>query len=120
MCSFQKLFELGNAASIHYRNICLLVIELFKVTNSSLNQIMSELFDLQIIGYNLCSQKSFLLGAVYTTNNGLRSLRHFAQKVLNMMPADIGIAQNLSTWTPHDFPCNLYRVTSVKWDIQTN
>ena len=112
MCSFQKLFELGNAASIHHRNICLLVIELFKVRNSALNQIMSELFDLRIIGYNLCSQKSFLLGAVYTTNYGLRSLRHFAQKVLNMIPADIGIAQNLSTWTPHDFPCNLYRVTS--------
>ena len=114
MCSFQKLFELGNAASIHHRNICLLVIELFKVRNSALNQIMSELFDLQIVGYNLCSQKAFLLGAVYTTNYGLRLLRHFAQKVLSMIPADIGIAQNLSTRTPHDFPCNLYRATFVK------
>ena len=90
------------------------MIELFKVRNSALNQTMSELFDLRIIEYNLFSQKSFLLGAVYTTNYGLRSLRHFAQKVLNMIPVNIGIAQNLSTWTPHDCPCNLYRVTSVK------
>ena len=79
--SFQELLELDNSASIHHRNIRLLAMELFKVKNSLSNQIMSELFDLQNIEYNLRSQTDFSLGAVYTTNYGLRSLRYFAPKI---------------------------------------
>ena len=78
--SFQELLELDNSASIHHRNICLLAIVLFKVRNSLPSQIMSELFDLRSIEYNLRSQTDFSLGAVYTTNYGLRSLRYFAPK----------------------------------------
>ena len=38
---------------------------------------------------NLRSQTDFSLGAVYTTNYGLWSLRYFAPKIWNMVPADI-------------------------------
>ena len=44
--SFQELLELDNSVSIHHVNICLLVIELFKVKNVLSNQIMVELFGL--------------------------------------------------------------------------
>ena len=75
--SFQELFELDNSVSVHHRNIRLLSIELFKVKNGLSNQIISELFDLRNIEYNLRSQTDFSLGAVNTTNYGLRSLRYF-------------------------------------------
>ena len=68
--SFRELLELDNSVSIHHRNIRFLAIELFKVKNGFSNQIMSELFDLRNIEYNLRSQTDFSLGAVYATNHG--------------------------------------------------
>ena len=62
--SFQELLELNNSVSIHHRNICLLAIELFKVKNGLSNQIISELFYLRNIEYNLRIQIYFELGAV--------------------------------------------------------
>ena len=97
--SFQELLKLDNSASIHHRNIRILTIELFKVKNGLSNQIMSELFDLRNIEYNLRSQTDFLLGALYTTYYGLRPLRYFAPKIWNMIPADIRNFNNLSDFT---------------------
>ena len=75
---------------------------------------MSELFDLGIIEYNLRSQTDFSLGAIYTTNYGLQSLRYFAPKIWNMMSAYIRNVNNLSdftlkikSWIPDACPCNL-------------
>ena len=124
--SFQELLELDNSVSIHHRNICLLAIELFKVKNGLSNQIMSKLYDLWNIEYNLRSQIDFSLGAVYT-DYGLRSLRCFAPKIWNMIPADIRNVNNLSdftlkikSWIPDRSPCNLCRVYICQADIQTN
>ena len=114
--SFQELLELDNSVSIHHKNIRLLVIELFKVKNALSNQIMTELFDLRNIEYNLRSQTDFSLGAVYTTNYGLRSLRYFTPKIWNMIAADIRNVSNLSdftlkikSWIPDACSCNLCR-----------
>ena len=114
--SFQELLELDNSVSIHHRNIRLLSIELFKVKNGLSNQIISELFDLRNIEYNLRLQTDFSLGAVNTTNYGLRSLRYFAPKIWNMIPADIRNVNNLSdftlkikSWVPDGCPCKLCR-----------
>ena len=60
---------------------------------------MSELFDLRNIEYNLRSQTDFSLGAVYTFNHDVRSLRYFAPKIWNMIPANIRNVNNLSDFT---------------------
>ena len=70
---------------------------------------MSELFDLRNIEYNLRPQTGFSLGAVYTANYGLRSLRYFAPKNLNMIPADIRVTLKIKSWIPDGCPCNLWR-----------
>ena len=77
---------------------------------------MSELFNLRNIEYILRSKTDFSLGAVYTTNYGLRSLRYFAPKIWNMIPADIRNVNNLSdftlkikSWVPDGCPCKLCR-----------
>ena len=53
---FQKLLDLDNFASIHYRNIYLLAAELYETKNNLSSHIMSEFFDLQNIKYYLCSK----------------------------------------------------------------
>ena len=45
------------------------------------------------------SQTDFSLGAVYTANYGLRSLRYFAPKIWDMIPGDIRNVNNLSSFT---------------------
>ena len=60
---------------------------------------MSELFDLRNIEYNLRSQTDFSLGAVYTFNHDVRSLRYFAPKICNMIPANIRNVNNFSDFT---------------------
>ena len=72
------------------------MIDLFKVKNGLSNQIMSELLYLRNIEYNLRSQTDFSLGTVYTTKYDLRSLRYFAPKIWNKIPADIRNVNNLS------------------------
>ena len=60
---------------------------------------MSESFDLQNMEKNLRSQTDFSLGAAYTTNYGLRSLRYLNCKmniIMNMIPADIRNVNTLS------------------------
>ena len=112
--SFQELLELDNSVSIHHRDSRLLAIELFKVKNGLSNQIMYELFDLQNIEYSRCSQTDFSPGVVYTANYGSSSLRYFAPKIWNMIPAGIRNVNNLSdftlkikSWIPDGCPCNL-------------
>ena len=60
---------------------------------------MPELFELCNIENNLCSQTDFSLGAIYTTNYGLRSLRYLAPNICNMIPKDIRNVNNLSDFT---------------------
>ena len=57
--SIQELLELDNLAPIYHRKIRFLVIELFSAKNGLSNEIMSELFDLRNIEYNLRSQTDF-------------------------------------------------------------
>ena len=72
------MLELDNSVSIHYRNVPLISIELYKVKHNFSNQVMSELFNLRNINYDFRSQTDFELGLIYTTAYGVRSLKYFA------------------------------------------
>ena len=114
--SFLKLLELDNVISIYHRNICFLAIEFFKVKNGLSNQIMSQLFDLWKIEYNLRSQRDFSPKAVYAIRYGLHLLRYFAPKIWNMILAYIrnvsifsDFPLKIKPWIPGGCPCNLLR-----------
>ena len=114
--TFENLPRLDSSVSIHYRNIRLLSIELYKVKHNLSNQVMSELFNLRNINCCFRSQTDFELGPICTTAYGLRSLKYFAPNICNIVPIDIRNSDSLSefttkikSWKPVTYPCNLYR-----------
>ena len=54
--TFEDLLKKDNSVSIHHKNIRLLGIELYKVKNNLSTHLMSEIFNLRNIEYNLRSQ----------------------------------------------------------------
>ena len=66
------------------------------------------------MNYDFRSQTDIELGPIYTTANGLRSLKYFAPKIQNIAPIDIRNSDGLSefttkikSWKPAICPCNL-------------
>ena len=85
----------------------MLGIELYKVKNNISTHLMSEIFNLRDIYYNLHSQADFKQGPVNTVNYGLKSLRYLAPKILNIIPLEIRNSDsltefitNIKSWIP--------------------
>ena len=78
------------------------------------NTIMSHIYPIRVLSYNLRSQTDFLRNTVNTTKFGLNSLRHFASKVWSMIPIEIKnsstveiFKSKISKWEPNDCDCKL-------------
>ena len=69
---------------------------------------MSEIFNLRNIDYNLCSQTNFKQGPVNTVNYGLKSLKHLAPKIWDIIPLEF--ITNIKSWIPKHCPCTLCRI----------
>ena len=78
--TFEDLLKKDNSASIHHKNIRLLGIDLHKVKNNLTTHLMSKIFNLRNIDYNLRSQTDFKQDPVNTLNYCLKSLRYLAPK----------------------------------------
>ena len=87
--TFKDLLVKDNSVSVHYRNIHLLAIELYKVKNNLSSQLMLDLFQRREVNYNIRSQTDFSLRSVNTSSYGLRSSRYLAPKIWNLVPQDI-------------------------------
>ena len=105
-----------NSVSIHYRNIRLLAIELYKAKNKLSSQLILALFQRREVNYNIRSQKDVSLRSINTSSYGLKFLRYLASKIWNLVPQDIRSAKNLSQfirkiklWIPNGCPCILCR-----------
>ena len=57
--TFEDLLKKDNSVSINHKNIRLLGVELYKVNNNLSTHLMSEIFNLRNIDYNLRSQTDF-------------------------------------------------------------
>ena len=78
------------------------------------NTIVSHIYPIRVLSYNLRSQTDFLRNTVNTTKFGLNSLRHFASKVWSMIPIEIKNSSTveifktkISKWEPNDCDCKL-------------
>ena len=105
-----------NALSMHYKKIRLLGIELYKVKNNLSTHLMSEIFNLRNIDYNLCSQTDFKQYPVNTVNYVLKSLRYLAPKIWDIISLEIRNSSSLTecikikSWIPKHCPCTLCRI----------
>ena len=112
--TFEDLLQKDNSVSIHRKNIRLLCIELYKVKNNLSTHLMSEIFNLRNIDYNLRSQTDFKQGPVNTVNYGLKSLRYLAPKIWDIIPLKLRnsgslteFITNIKSWIPKQCPCTL-------------
>ena len=51
--SFESLLEKSRSVTIHHRNLQLLAVKIFKALNNTLSPIMSELFEIKDMKYEL-------------------------------------------------------------------
>ena len=79
----------------------MLGIELYKVKNNISTHLMSEIFNLRDIYYNLHSQTDFKQGPVNTVNYGLKSLRYLAPKIWDIVPLEIRNSGRLAEFKEH-------------------
>ena len=75
-------------------------IELHKVKNNLSIHLMSEIFNLRNIDYNLRFQTDFKQDPVNTVNYGLKSLRYLAPKIWNIIPLAIRNSGSFKSWIP--------------------
>ena len=115
--TFEDVLKKGNSVSIHHKNIRLFGIGLYKVKDNLSTHLMSEIFNLTNIDYNLRSQTDFKQGPVYTVNYGLKLLRYLARKIWNIIPLEIRNSSSLAefitsikSWMPKHCPCTLCRI----------
>ena len=103
---------------MHHKNIRLLGTELYKVKNNLSTHLMSEMFNLRNIDYNLRSQTNFKQGPVNTVNYGFKSLRYLAPKIRDIISLEVRnsgslteFITNIKSWIPKHCPftsCQIY------------
>ena len=74
--SFQELLEKDHSFTVHYFNIQLLTIEMFKLINNIAATIIDDLFT-TYHSYNLRSKSKFVVPSVRTVHNGQTSIQYY-------------------------------------------
>ena len=68
--SFKDLLKKDKSVCIHHRNIQSLAVELFKVKENLSNTIMSDIFPIRVLNYNLRSQADLFTNTANTAKFG--------------------------------------------------
>ena len=112
LSSFEFLLEKSGSVKIHYRNLQLLAIEIYKALNNISSSLMSERFQIKNIDYNL--RNTLLSRSVKTVRYGKESISYLAPQIWNLVPKDIKNSKNLVSfrnkiklWIPVNCPCTL-------------
>ena len=115
--SFEQLLELSGSIKIPHRNLQLLAIEIFKALNSLSSPLMSDLFQVKDIRYNLRKGKTLISNNIKTTSYGIDSISYLAPKIWDLIPEEIqnckslqNFKANIRLWVPDKCPCNLCKV----------
>ena len=112
--SFQSLLEKDNSVSIHNRNLQSLATEMYKVKNQLSPKIMTDVFRLREISYNLRNNTDFMSKNVHSVRYGTESLSYLGPKIWSLVPDDIKNSKSLTVfkskiqkWIPENCPCRL-------------
>ena len=116
--SFIKLLEKGNSVSIHQRNLQILAIEMFKVSNGLPPVLMNDIFKLRgEQTYNLRKLSEFYRPKVNSIYNGTESVSFLGPMIWDLVPNELKDIGNLSAfkkaikkWSPEKCPFRLCKV----------
>ena len=112
--TFSDLLQKDNSVSIHYRNIQLLCIEIFKVRHQLSPDIMNNVFKFKQSMYNLRRKTIFESSNIRTEHFGIETLSYLGSKIWEQVPEEIKSSVSLETfkqkikyWKPTFCPCRL-------------
>ena len=95
--SFKQLLEKDHSVTVHPKNLQVLVIEIFKVKNNLVPDIMKYVFELKEPPYKLRSESNhFTRRNVKTTYYGLLSIKHRAPQIWELVPQSIRKCKTLN------------------------
>ena len=87
--TYKELLETDNSVSVHFWNVQSLTIELYKVVNGFLPDLMKDVFPLS---ENLCyntRNRTFHSRNIRTVHFGSETLSHLALKIWELVPGEI-------------------------------
>ena len=113
--TFDELLKSAGSFTIHQRNIQSLVIEMFKVKNSTGPLLLNEIFIERVYnGPALRNVSHFITPPINSVHFGEDSLKYFGSKVWNLIPCNIKKVENVNifktlirNWAPEKCPCRL-------------
>ena len=115
--SFEQLLKLSGAITIHHRNLQFLAIEIYKALNNLSSPLMSELFQVKDLTYNLRKGDILVTRNAKTKNYGTDSISYFAPKIWKLIPEVIRNSKSLNifkykigSWVPEKCPCHLCKI----------
>ena len=118
--SFIKLLEKYNSVSIHQRNLQILAIEMFKVSNGLSPVLMNDIFKLRgEQTYNLRKLSQFYRSKVYDNvyDNGTESVSFLGPIMWDLVPNELKDNGNLPVfkkaikkWSPEKCHCRFCKV----------
>ena len=99
---------------VHYRNLQFLATEIYKALNKISSSLMSELFQIKNMNYNLRNGNVLVSRNVKTDRYGTESISYLAPLIWNQVPEDIKNSKSLDSvknriklWIPEHCPCTL-------------
>ena len=88
--SYEELLETNNSVSVHYRNIQVLEIKLYKIVNGLSPEITKAVFLFnENTTYNTRNETKFHLRAINLVSFGSETLSHLARKIWEFVQVEI-------------------------------
>ena len=114
--SFEQLLKF----TIHHRNLQFLAIEIYKSLNNLSSPLMSELFQVKDLTYNLRKGDILVTRNVKTKNYGTDSISYLAPKIWKLIPEVVRNSKPLNifkykigSWVPEKCPCHLIYIQNL-------
>ena len=105
--SFDQLLEISGSVTIHVRNLQRLTTEIYKALNTLSSTLVSELFQIKDMKYNLCKGTPLVTYSVKTVSYGTESISYLAPKIWEQVADEIKNCKSVNSfkskiklWTP--------------------
>ena len=112
--SFEELLSRDKSATVHVRNLQVLVTEMFKVKLGISPVIMKDIFQLRKCNYRTRNFDEFVSHCVKTVYYGTETVSFLGPKLWTLLPQEFKDIDNLpefksriKSWVPHNCPCRL-------------